>query len=233
LIIGCWENWATGGLLGAGAARTTKNPARCPARVQHFDDDNFTTTYRTGMEGPAVEKNLWVTRMRTQLLVSAILFTSLPVAHAHITAQPNEAPAGVYFQTAFTVPHGCGSEPTVAVRVKIPDGVISVKPQMKPGWEVSIKTRKLDKPIDAGHGQSISETVDEIRWQGGPLPHTHYDTFGLVMKLPEMPGQTLYFPFVQECRQGVHRWIGIPAAGQKWNDVREPAPFIRLKPSAP
>jgi uncharacterized protein YcnI len=152
-------------------------------------------------------------------------------AWAHITASPNEAQAGAYFQTAFTVPHGCNGTPTIAVRVKIPDGVLSVKPQMKPGWEISITNRKLVKPIDAGHGRMIAETVDEVAWRGGSLPDSYYDTFGLVMKLPDTPGRTLYFPIVQECKEGVHRWIGIPAAGQKWNDVREPAPFIRLRPA--
>jgi uncharacterized protein YcnI len=153
-------------------------------------------------------------------------------ALAHVTANPNEAAADSYFQAAFTVPHGCAGSPTVVVRMKIPDGVISVKPQMKPGWEAAIKRRKLEKPIDAGHGRMITETVDEVSWRGGPLPDTMYDTFGLVMKLPDRPGETLYFPFVQECTEGVHRWIGIPAPGQKWNDVREPAPFIRLRPRA-
>ena len=50
------------------------------------------------------------------------------------------------------------------------------------------------------------------------------------MKLPDKPGATLYFPTVQECQTGVHRWIEIPAAGQQWHDLAEPAPFVRLTP---
>jgi periplasmic copper chaperone A len=150
-------------------------------------------------------------------------------AWAHVTATPNEAPAGTYFRTAFTVPHGCNGSPTVAVRIKIPDGVMSVKPQMKPGWEVTITNRKLDKSIDAGHGKTVTETVDEVAWRGGPLPDSLYDTFGLMMKLPNAPGRTLYFPVIQECKDGVHRWITIPAAGQDWGDAKEPAPFVKLK----
>jgi hypothetical protein len=42
-----------------------------------------------------------------------------------------------------------------------------------------------------------------------------------MMKLPTA-GQTLYFPAVQECQQGTHRWIEIPAVGQKRDDLREP-----------
>jgi uncharacterized protein YcnI len=69
-----------------------------------------------------------------------------------------------------------------------------------------------------------------VAWRGGPLPDDLYDTFGLLMKLPDAPGKALYFPVVQECEKGVHRWIEIPAAGQNRDDLHEPAPQVRLKP---
>ncbi|MBV8791786.1 MAG: YcnI family protein [Pseudolabrys sp.] len=162
-----------------------------------------------------------------------LLCLAIVPASAHVTAGPNEAVAGNYFQTAFNVPHGCDGSATIAVRIKIPDGVISVKPQMKPGWDVTIKTKTLEKPVDAGHGRTINETVEEVSWRGGPLPDNLYDNFGLVMKLPDTPGQNLYFPTVQECQNGVHRWIEIPAGDQKWGDLSQPAPFIRLKAKSP
>jgi periplasmic copper chaperone A len=167
---------------------------------------------------------------------TAVLFAgamSVTFASAHVTAQPNEAAADSYFLTAFSVPHGCDGSATIAVRMKIPDGVTSVKPQMKAGWEVSIKTRNPGKPAAAGHGATVGETVDEVAWRGGPLPDSLFDTFGLLMKLPDAPGQTLYFPVIQECQQGVHRWIEIPTGQQTWGDLREPAPFLRLKPKTP
>lgn len=150
-------------------------------------------------------------------------------ASAHVTSNPNEAPAGQYFTTAIRVPHGCVGSPTVALRVKIPDGVTAVKPQMKPGWTIEIRMRRLTQPVDAGHGNMITETVDEIAWRGGKLPDMYYDDFGVNMRLPMSAGATLYFPVVQECKTGVHRWIEIPAAGQSWGDLKEPAPFIRLR----
>lgn len=166
------------------------------------------------------------------LLAAATLAAASSAASAHVTVQPNEAVTGSYFQLAFVVPHGCDGKATVALRVKVPDGVTSVKPQMKPGWNVEIKTRKLDAPQPGLHGKTISEVVDEVSWRGGPLPDNLYDTFGLMMKLPDTPGGTLYFPVVQECEQGVHRWIEIPAAGQNRDDLREPAPLVRLKPKS-
>jgi periplasmic copper chaperone A len=164
--------------------------------------------------------------------VVAVFAGSVICASAHVTAQPNEAAADSYFMATFSVPHGCDGSATVAVRMKIPDGVTSVKPQMKASWEVSIKTRSLDRPA-AGHGATASETVDEVAWRGGPLPDNLFDTFGLIMKLPNAPGQTLYFPVVQECQQGVHRWIDIPTGQKTWEELPEPAPFLRLKPKTP
>lgn len=151
-------------------------------------------------------------------------------ASAHITASPDEAKAGSYFMTSFTVPHGCAGAATVAVRIKLPDGVQNVKPQMKPGWKVEVVKRKLAAPEHDEHGNTVSDVANEIAWRGGPLPNDLYDSFGVLMKLPDKPGTTLYFPAVQECEKGVNRWIEIPAAGQHWDDLKEPAPFVRLTP---
>ncbi|KIZ37364.1 hypothetical protein OO17_23725 [Rhodopseudomonas palustris] len=162
------------------------------------------------------------------LAALALIFGSAP-AFAHVTLSPNEAAAGGYFQATFSVPHGCNGSATVALRIKVPDGVLSVKPQMKPGWSVDITTRKVDGAPRL-HGKVITETVDEVSWRGGPLPDRLYDTFGLIMKLPDTPGKTLYFPVVQECESGVTRWIEIPAAGKDGDEMPEPAPRLRLKP---
>src|SRR6185369_2069870 len=99
--------------------------------------------------------------MKSALIASALLVAA-GSAQAHVTANPNEAPADSYFRTALRVGHGCAGPPTTTVRVRIPDGVTAVKPQVKPGWTIDIKMRKLDKPVDAGHGRTISEAVDEI-----------------------------------------------------------------------
>jgi periplasmic copper chaperone A len=162
---------------------------------------------------------------------AAVLLVGLAAseADAHVTANPNQAPADSWFRTALRVSHGCEGTPTVAVRVKLPDGVLSVRPQMKPGWEISITQRKLDPPIEGPHGEEISQVVDEVAWRGGPLPDAYFDEFGLSMRLPAEAG-TLYFPVVQECEEGVHRWIGIPSDGQEWGDLDEPAPFVRVVP---
>ena len=164
------------------------------------------------------------------ILLAAVLVAVAGAAAAHVTASPDQGKAGSYFVTSFTVPHGCAGAATVAVRIKLPDGVQDVKPQMKPGWTVEVVRRKLAEALHDSHGNTITEAVDEVDWRGGPLPDSLYETFGLLMKLPDRAGATLYFPTVQECQSGVHRWIEIPAAGQQWHDLQEPAPFVKLTP---
>lgn len=157
-----------------------------------------------------------------------IMATACKSAAAHITANPNEAEANGWFRTALRVSHGCAGSSTIAVQVTLPDGAISVRPQVKPGWTIDIKKRALAQPIAGPHGP-VTEVVEQVTWRGGPLPDAYFDEFGLAMKLPNRPGETLYFPTVQECEDGENRWTEIPAEGQAWGDVDKPAPFVRLK----
>ncbi|MGH8461094.1 MAG: YcnI family protein [Stenotrophobium sp.] len=162
----------------------------------------------------------------------------LTPAYAHVVANPAQGAAGSYLQTAFTVSHGCKGSPTIALRIHIPEGALTAKPQMKPGWSVTIKTRKLNPPVQGPRGKTLSERVDEIEWRGGPLPDSLYDTFGLIVKLPDTPGKTLYFPVEQECQSGANHWTEIPAvnAGSHAHDhgegaMEHPAPSVRITPA--
>ena len=174
---------------------------------------------------------------RLRLLSAALLLgLSPPVVApvlAHVVAHPDTGTAGSSFETTFNVSHGCDGSATVAVTMKIPDGVLFVKPRWMAGWNVTIKKRKLDIPAAAYHGKTALETVDEITWRGGPLANDLYETFSVRMKLPDTPGRTLYFPVVQQCIQGAHRWVEIPPPGKGWTDMHEPPPFVRVTPKEP
>jgi uncharacterized protein YcnI len=151
-------------------------------------------------------------------------------ATAHVVLEQRQAPADSYYKATLTTPHGCKGSPTQRIRVRIPEGVLSVKPQPKPGWKLEITRAKLPTPLDDGHGGKITEVVREVAWSGGSLADEHFDEFKMVTKLPDRPGATLYFPVVQECAQGAHRWIEIPEAGKPAQDLKEPAPALFLTP---
>ena len=58
--------------------------------------------------------------------------------------------------------------------------------------------------------------MTEISFSGGNLPDAYYDEFVFTGFLAGdlEAGKTLYFPVVQECEKGVHRWIEIPGRGE-------------------
>jgi uncharacterized protein YcnI len=161
----------------------------------------------------------------------ACLSAALP-AIAHVTLEVPEAAAGSYYKAVFRVSHGCEGSPTVALRVEIPEGVASAKPQPKPGWQVATSKRKLAQPVDLGHGRSATEVVREVAWTGGPLLNDQYDEFVVQLRLPATPGQTLYFPVVQGCERGEHRWTETEQAGSGGHAHHRgeghPAPRLRL-----
>ena len=166
-------------------------------------------------------------------LALATVAIAAPAA-AHVTLETQEARVGASYKAVLRVPHGCERAATTAVRVKIPEGVIGVKPMPKPGWTLTTVTAKYPKPYKLFHAE-LTEGVTEIAWTAGKLPDAWYDEFvfsGFLAGDLEA-GKTIYFPVVQECEQGVHRWIEIPAAGKSASDYPSPAPGLRLVPAAP
>ena len=113
------------------------------------------------------------------------------------------------------MPHGCAGSPTVKMRVQIPEGVIAIKPMPKTGWSLEMVRGKYTAEYEF-HGKKFSEGVKEVVWSGGKLADGNYDEFVVSTFLTAglKPNTTLYFPVVQECEQGVSRWIDIPAGGQ-------------------
>jgi uncharacterized protein YcnI len=153
-------------------------------------------------------------------------------ASAHITLETREAPVGAPYKAVLRVPHGCDGAATTALRVRIPEGMIAVKPMPKPGWKIDTVSGKYPKTYSFFHGAKLSEGVTEVSFSGGSLPDAYYDEFvvtGFIAGDLE-PGTMLYFPVVQECEKGVHRWIEIPAAGKSPGDYPSPAPGLKLVP---
>ncbi len=149
-------------------------------------------------------------------------------AQAHATFETQRAPAGSDHIAVLRTPHGCGGSPTIAVKIRIPDGVTDVRPLPKTGWDVAIVREDLDEPLHDAQGNAVSTRVSEVHWTGGRLVDGHLGEFVMSVRLPDTPGETLYFATVQECEEGVERWIEIPAEGRPGDDLDQPAPSIVL-----
>jgi periplasmic copper chaperone A len=165
------------------------------------------------------------------MIASAAAALAASSADAHITPENRQATPASYYKAVFAVPHGCAGSPTVKIRVQIPEGVIAVKPMPKPGWSVETVKGKYSTSYQL-HGATITEGVKEVLWSGGRLADDNYDEFVLATFLTGSlkPNTTLYFPVVQECEQGVSRWIEIPQEGKPAHDSKSPAPGVKLMP---
>jgi uncharacterized protein len=147
-------------------------------------------------------------------------------AMAHVTLQPNEAPADGFTRLAVRVPNERDNASTTKVQVKFPPGFYSVSYEPVADWSVDVKMRKLDKPAEQ-FGEKVTEEVAQvsISTSGAGIAPGQFRDFGLSLKMPNEPGKALTFKALQTYSSGeVVRWIGPP-------DADEPAPQVTLLPA--
>lgn len=151
------------------------------------------------------------------LRLAALLAACAGPAAAHVSLQPATATAGAYQVLRFGVGHGCGSQATTAVRIEIPPGVATARPQPKPGWTLQVERRR-----------DQTGEVSAVTWRGGPLPADQFEELVMLVKLPPAAGR-LAFPAVQACGRAEVRWTEIvPAGGPR---PTHPAPTLTVSPA--
>jgi uncharacterized protein YcnI len=170
-------------------------------------------------------------RCRALAACALSLAFSTANANAHATLETKQAAVGDAIKAVMRIPHGCGALPTRKVRIRIPNGIVGVKPMPKPGWSLETVKGPYDKPYEVNHAKQ-TEGVREITWSGGELQNDWYDEFIFVGAIADTlaPGSTLWFPTVQECDGAAERWIEIPQDGAPANNLKFPAPGLKLLP---
>lgn len=152
-------------------------------------------------------------------------------ASAHVTITPTTTAAGAYSVLTFSVGHGCDGSPTTAIRIQVPEEIVTVTPTLNPGWDVDKVMETLDEPVDDGHGGQYTERVDEVVYAAKePLADGYRDAFEVSLKLPEAEGERLVFPVVQECEDGETAWIQTTPEGGE--EPESPAPFVDITAAA-
>jgi periplasmic copper chaperone A len=166
---------------------------------------------------------------RTTCLIFLAALATSP-AGAHVELEGGQAAIGVDYKAVFIVPHGCAGSPTIKLRVQIPEGVIATEAKPIDGWQVDTVKGKYASEYDV-KGAKVSEGIKEVDWSGGKLPDKTRQDFVIETYLTDglKPNTTLYFPVVQECEQGVSRWIEIPPEGAAHaHEGKWPAPGVKL-----
>ncbi|MBC7580815.1 MAG: DUF1775 domain-containing protein [Tardiphaga sp.] len=150
-------------------------------------------------------------------------------ADAHVFLQSGAGTVGGSYRAVLAVPHGCAASATTKVTVKIPEGMIAVKPMPKPGWSIETKKGAYAQSYDFMHGMKAADGVQEITWSG-KLDDAFYDEFVFSSYLPEVlkADAPLYLPTLQTCETGSENWAEIAVAGQDPHALRSPAPMLRL-----
>ncbi len=149
-------------------------------------------------------------------------------ALAHVTFEVQEAAADAPYKAVARVGHGCDGQATREIRIRIPEGVLDVRPMPKAGWQ--LKTIEGDyAKSHILHGKPVSRGVREVVWTGGELPDPFYDEFVFRSRISgELAGQTIYFPVLQECTAGRAHWVEIPSPGQDADRLTFPAASLRV-----
>jgi periplasmic copper chaperone A len=163
------------------------------------------------------------------LVLTAALLAASPVS-AHVFLDGKQALVGTEYKAVFVVPHGCSGSPTIKLRVQIPEGVIAAEVKPVAGWTVDTVKGKYAAEYEY-KGSNASEGIKEVAWSGGKLADKTRQEFVIETFLTDSlkPNTTLYFPVVQECEQGVSRWIEIPADGAAHShEGKWPAPGVKL-----
>ena len=165
---------------------------------------------------------------RACLIFPALLATS--PASAHVFLEGKQAAIGADYKAVFVVPHGCAGSATIKLRVQIPEGVVATEAMPVDGWTVDTVKGKYASEYDV-KGAKVSDGIREVAWSGGKLPDKTRQDFVIETYLTDSlkPNTTLYFPVVQECEQGVSRWIEIPPEGAAHaHEGKWPAPGVKL-----
>lgn len=110
------------------------------------------------------------------LMVGVLAFVFSAAASAHVVVNPKQVLVSERSTYAVSVPNEHDT-PVVAVRLIIPEGLTSVRPFAKTGWNVEV--------VKTGEGENISAT--EIKWTsaGTTVPVDLKDDFLFGAKAPE------------------------------------------------
>lgn len=170
----------------------------------------------------------------TLLLAGLGLLAIAGPALAHIVVTPDSAKPGSAAVLTFNVPNEEAGADTTKVDMRIPTdhpiAQLVVKPV--PGWDVSVRTVTLAKPLVTDNG-TFTHAVSEVIWSGGKIASGQFQEFTISADpLPQGVTQIAFKTLQTYSNGDVVRWIDVPRPGQPEPD--HPAPMLSLSaPPAP
>jgi uncharacterized protein YcnI len=148
-------------------------------------------------------------------------------AQAHITIASPTAFANTTQEITFSVGHGCSGADTARVRVEIPAGVTSVRPETSDFGKTSVE-------------KDATGAITAVVWQKADADVLESDTqyYKLVvrLKIPNLPFTTVLFPAHQTCRAPdgtvtTVDWSALPGDPAPATGEATPAPGVSVIPA--
>jgi hypothetical protein len=161
--------------------------------------------------------------LRFSLAAAAVLLSTSAFAHASIT--PSTAANGATVKVAIAIPHGCDGAPTDKVTVKIPEGFVSAKPQVKAGWQITVDKADYARSYEV-HGEPATNGAVSVTWAGGSVPDDQFDEF--VLQGTVSADTPLAFITTQFCGAASVVWNELAAEGQNPHALKHPAPVLTV-----
>jgi uncharacterized protein YcnI len=163
------------------------------------------------------------------VLVTAMIALGANSAAAHVTVSPSSIPQGTSDAVlTFRVPNESTTASVTALRVQFPldHPIVLVNPEAGSGWNVSVRTERLARPITTDDG-TFTSTTSEIDWSGGTIAVGQFGQFNVLAQgIPSGTSQ-LVFKAIQSYSDGtVVSWIQVP--DRTVPDPPHPAPTITL-----
>jgi uncharacterized protein YcnI len=151
-----------------------------------------------------------------------------PMAAAHVTPDPTEAPRGGFTTVNFRVPNEEQDASTTQVEINFPTDtpITFVAVQPVPGWRYRTETARLDEPVEGESGE-VTEAVSKVTYTGGKIRPGEFQEFAIELgPLPE-EGDQVVFPTLQTYDNGeIVRWIDEPT--EDGSAPETPAPALAL-----
>jgi uncharacterized protein YcnI len=149
--------------------------------------------------------------MKNKLLLTAataavLLFNTASGALAHVVVRPAEV--GAAARTNFTVSVPTEEDnPTVGVRLILPEGLSSVRPNVKSGWSIELKKS----------GEGGEAKVTEIVWTGGSIPPEQRDEFVFGAQAPAQAGNLVWKAYQTYQDGDIIYWEADPQAVEDYS----------------
>ena len=145
-------------------------------------------------------------------------------AFAHPSFESNIVHAGKVFKANMMVTHGCGDSSTLKLIIDVPEDVLAITPQVKPGWNIETVESTLKEPRVV-FGMERTKYTSQIIWSGGFLDGDYFDIFSFIL-IPPSEEMTLHFPATQVCVDRTDAYITVPDSDEGADDSVGTAPSL-------